>query len=281
MFSILVAHYNNYEYFKECYKSIIGQTFQNFEVIIVDDCSTDDSLEKIRNLVSKDHRFEIYTNEENKGVGYTKKRCIELANGDICGFLDPDDALLPNALQLSIDTHRKYENIVATYSKFYLCDENLKKTKLFPKTKKIKNRQKFFFNINLEVAHFFTFKKDAYLQTEGMTSQYRIAEDQDLYLKLYEIGDFYFINEPLLLYRLHGKGLSHDKQKTEERNKIWHKVLLNAINRRNISYIFGKKVSEIDNLPKFIFKKENTLLNKIKRLLNKYIPNDRHLHKIF
>ena len=274
MFSILVAHYNNYEYFKDCYKSIIGQTFQNFEDIIVDDCSTDDSLEKIRNLVSKDQRFKIYTNQENKGVGYTKKRCIGLANGDICGFLDPDDALLPNALQLSIDTHNKYKNIVATYSKFYICNDNLAIEKIFLQTRKIKNRQKFFFNINLEVAHFFTFKKDAYLQTEGMISQYRIAEDQDLYLKLYEIGDFYFIDEPLLLYRLHGKGLSHDKQKTEERNKIWHKVLLNAINRRNINEIFGKKVSEIESLPKFIFKKENTLLNKIKKIINIFSNND-------
>lgn len=265
MFSILVAHYNNYEYFKDCYKSIIGQTFQNFEVIIVDDCSTDDSLEKIRNLVSKDQRFKIYTNEENKGVGYTKKRCIELANGDICGFLDPDDALLPNALQLSIDTHKKYKNIVATYSKFYICNDNLAIEKIFPQTRKIKNRQKFFFNINFEVAHFFTFKKDAYLQTEGMISQYRIAEDQDLYLKLYEIGDFYFIDEPLLLYRLHDKGLSHNKQKIEDRNKIWHKVLLNAINRRSINEIFGKKVSEIESLPEFIFKKENTWLKKIFR----------------
>ena len=274
MFSILVAHYNNYEYFKDCYKSIIGQTSQNFEVIIVDDCSTDDSLEKIRNLVSKDQRFKIYTNEENKGVGYTKKRCIELANGDICGFLDPDDTILPNALQLSIDTHKKYKNIVATYSKFYICNDNLAIEKIFPQTRKIKNRQKFFFNINFEVAHFFTFKKDAYLQTEGMISQYRIAEDQDLYLKLYEIGDFYFIDEPLLLYRLHDKGLSHNKQKIEDRNKIWHKVLLNAINRRNINKIFGKKVSEIENLPRFIFNKENSLLNKIKNFINIFSNND-------
>ena len=98
-----------------------------------------------------------------------------------------------------------------------------------------------------------------------MISQYRIAEDQDLYLKLYEIGDFYFIDEPLLLYRVHGKGLSHNKQKIEDRNKIWHKVLLNAINRRNINEIFEKKVSEIESLPEFIFKKENTWLKKIFR----------------
>jgi len=108
---ICIPIYNVCKYLERCIDSLLNQTYPNVEYIFVDDCSTDDSLEKIRNLVSKDHRFKIYTNEENKGVGYTKKRCIELANGDICGFLDPDDALLPNALQLSVDTHNKYKNI--------------------------------------------------------------------------------------------------------------------------------------------------------------------------
>ena len=48
MISILIAHYNNYNYFKQCYESLKKQTYQNFEIVIVDDCSTDDSLEKIK-----------------------------------------------------------------------------------------------------------------------------------------------------------------------------------------------------------------------------------------
>ena len=52
-FSILVAHYNNFEYFKDCYKSIISQDYPNFEVVILDDCSTDDSFEKVKELVKE------------------------------------------------------------------------------------------------------------------------------------------------------------------------------------------------------------------------------------
>ncbi len=89
-FSILIAHYNNYDYFLDCYKSILAQTYKNFEVVIVDDCSTDDSLEKIRLLVSEDARFNIYRNETNKGVGFTKKTCVERTSGDVCAILDPD-----------------------------------------------------------------------------------------------------------------------------------------------------------------------------------------------
>lgn len=266
-FSILIAHYNNFKYFQDCYKSIINQSIQDFEVIIVDDCSTDDSLEKIKEILKNDSRFKIYKNKENKGVGYTKKKCIELATGDICGFLDPDDTLVNDALELSLKAHSQ-KNIIATYSKFYLCDENLAIQKVFPHTRKIEQNNPQFLNINFEIAHFFTFKKSIYLQTEGMVENYKIAEDQDLYLKLYERGQFAFIEKPLLLYRVHKKGLSHDKEKIEYRNKVWHKVLENTLKRRGLDKIYGKKITEIKNLPKFVFRKENTFL---KKLLRKFL----------
>ena len=121
----------------------------------------------------------------------------------------------------------------------------------------------------------------SYLKTEGIDPNLTSAVDQDLYLKLYEVGKLKFLPKPNYIYRLHDKGVSQNKLKKEKLYQNCHKVLYNTLKRRNINIIFGKKVSEIENLPKFIFKKENSLLNKIKRLLYKYIPNDRHLHKIF
>ena len=153
--------------------------------------------------------------------------------------------------------------------------------KLFPNQKQIKNNNPYFLNINFEVNHFFVFRKMSYLKTEGIDPNLTSAVDQDLYLKLYEVGKLKFLPKPNYIYRLHDKGVSQNKLKKEKLYQNWHKVLYNTLKRRNINIIFGKKVSEIENLPKFIFKKENSLLNKIKRLLYKYIPNDRHLHKIF
>src|SRR6266567_1565920 len=98
-FSILIANYNNGRFFKDCYNSILAQTYINWEVIIVDDGSTDDSVEAIKNIINMDKRFHFYINNQNKGCGFTKRKCVEVASGDICGFVDPDDALLPNALK--------------------------------------------------------------------------------------------------------------------------------------------------------------------------------------
>lgn len=265
-FSVLIAHFNNYHYFKQCYESLKKQTVEDFEIIIVDDCSTDDSLEKIIAFTKKDNRIKIYKNEENKGVGYTKRKCVEMANGEICGFVDPDDAITENAIEQSLKAYDN-NNIIATYSQLYLCDEELKVQKIFPKSRKIKNKDPFFFNINFEVAHFFTFKKEAYLKTEGIDENYRVAEDIDFYMKLYEVGDFKYIKKPLYLYRVHKTGLSHDESKNELKNKIWHIVLFNATKRRNIAQLYGKLIDEIDNLPKFIFEKENTIFKRILRKL--------------
>ena len=264
-FSVLIAHYNNAEYFMQCYEGLKKQTYQDFEIIVVDDCSTDDSFEKIQNYCNGDSRVKFFQNSENKGVGFTKKRCVELASGEICGFVDPDDALTENAIEISVKAYN--ENYIATYSQFYLCDENLNIQNIFKRTKKIKNNNPLFFNIHFEVAHFFTFKKEAYLRTEGINPNYKVAEDIDYILKLYEIGSFQFIKKPLYLYRIHKTGLSHDETKTYIKNETWHTVLLNAAKRRNISKLFGKKIDDIENLPKFIFQKENTLLKKIKRKL--------------
>ena len=264
-FSVLIAHYNNAEYFMQCYESLKKQTFQDFEIIVVDDCSTDDSFEKIQNYCNGDSRVKFFQNSENKGVGFTKKRCVEEASGEICGFVDPDDALTEDAIEFSVKAHNN--DCIATYSQFYLCDENLKIKKIFKKTTKVKNNNPLFFNIHFEVAHFFTFKKEAYLRTEGINPNYKVAEDIDYILKLYEIGSFQFIKKPLYLYRIHKTGLSHDETKIKIKNETWHNVILNATKRRNIKKLYGKEVDSIKHLPKFIFQKENTLLKKIKRKL--------------
>lgn len=262
-FSVLIAHYNNFEYFKDCYSSLIKQTFTDFEVIIVDDCSTDDSFEKITKLTDKDERFRLFRNEKNSGVGFTKRKCIDMSSGEICGFVDPDDALLENAIKTSLKNHTA--NNVVTYSSFTLCDNNLQSQRTFAHSRAVKNGDKKFFNIFLEVNHFFTFKKSAYDKTSGINPELTSAVDQDLYLKLYETGNFTFIKEPLYLYRLHANGVSQDSSKKIKLNENWQKVILDTLERRKINKLYGKSIDEISNIPAFLKTKQNNLIAKFLR----------------
>lgn len=265
-FSILIAHYNNYKYFKECYQSILNQTYKNIEIILVDDCSTDNSFEKIKELTKDNTNIHLYKNDINKGVGYTKKRCVDLAHGEICGFLDPDDAITSNAIQDAIQEFSD-EKTIAVYSQIKICDKKLKYIKIFEGQKQIKNNSPLFFNVNFEVNHFFAFRKSAYEKTIGINENLTSAVDQDLYLKLYEIGHFKFIKKGNYLYRIHEQGVSQNKQKKTKLNENWHQVLLETTRRRNIDSLYGKNVDEITNLPFFIKSKQNTLISKILKRL--------------
>lgn len=267
IFSILIAHYNNWDYFQACYQSIIQQTYQEYEIIIVDDCSTDDSFAKLKCLAQQDNRIKLFQNSSNLKVGYTKKRCIDEATGELCGFLDPDDMLDPDALNFAVEAYKNNKSIVATYSKIRLIDENAKPKGIFKFSKPVKNNNQLFFNINFEVAHFFTFKRAIYQQTSGINPELTSSVDQDLYLKLYDKGSFLFINEYHYLYRLHPKGVSQDKSKKEKLKQNWNSVLRSTCKRRGIQKLYGQNLENIVSLSNFIFEKENTFFKKIIRKL--------------
>ena len=116
LFSILIANYNNGKYFKDCFESILKQTYSHFEVVIVDDCSTDDSAEIIQELIKNDARFLFFQNEKNQQTGFTKSKCASLAKGELCAFLDPDDALAENALDIMVKKHQENPDVSLVYS---------------------------------------------------------------------------------------------------------------------------------------------------------------------
>jgi len=234
-FSILIAYYNNGKYFKDCYNSLINLKYSNWEAIIVDDGSTDNSIETIKEIIKDDDRFLLYENPVNRGCGFTKRKCMEYASGEICAFLDPDDALYPTALERSLEVYSQNDHIVATYSKMMICDENLMPQNVFGNTKQIYNDE-YFFNCPIQFAHFFTFKKETYLKTSGINPDLKSAVDQDLYLKILEAGNVKFVKEVLYKYRLHSNGVSQGDSKQTAKESFAY-VIYEAMKRRGIKTI--------------------------------------------
>lgn len=240
-FSLLVANYNNGHFFSDCYKSIIEQTYNNWEVVILDDCSTDDSVKLIQDLIDGDSRFRLFKNEENKGVGYTKSKLIELSEGEICGYLDPDDTLGDNALQASVNVFLNKKDVVLTYSRLVTCDKNLNPQVELKSAMQVPNGDPYFFNCPIQIAPFVGFKKSVYMKCEKMKSEFRIAEDQDLYYKMYEKGNVIFIDQTDYFYRAHEGGISQNANKQKSYD-YWGKVIFSAMKRRNLKTINGKKI---------------------------------------
>ncbi|MEC5157618.1 glycosyltransferase family 2 protein [Chryseobacterium sp. MP_3.2] len=252
-FSILIAHFNNAIYFKECFDSLVAQTYPNWEAIILDDGSRQEESSIIKDIIKEDSRFKYFTNSRNEGVGFTKSKLIELATGDILGYVDPDDALFSSAIEKSIDVFEKNKKAVLTYSRLIFCDKDLKPLAPFQSPMQVENHNPYFFNCPIQINHFVCFRKDIYETTEKINPDLKISEDQDLYLKMYEKGDVAFINDTNYLYRTHAGGISQNENK-EKSYDYWGKVIWSAMQRRGLTTINGKKIPTTFTSSQEIFK---------------------------
>ena len=202
LFSVLVANYNNARYLQEAIDSVLEQTYTNWEMILVDDKSTDDS-QLIYDKYKDDPRFHIYYNEENRGCGYTKRRCAELANGELCGFLDPDDALMPTALEVMVKAHAEHPECSLIYSTCYRYsgDRNAEMP-IWDYIGEIPEDSDFLIYRKKIISHFVSFKKDAYDKTDGIDPFFKADVDFDLYCRLEEVGKLFYLPQPLYYYRI-------------------------------------------------------------------------------
>jgi len=101
--SLIIPVYNAADYIIYCLQSLAIQTMKPHECIIIDDCSTDDSINIIKHFITSYQgsiHFELLINKQNSGVSFSRNRGIETATGDYIYFLDPDDSLPPNSLHI-------------------------------------------------------------------------------------------------------------------------------------------------------------------------------------
>ncbi|WP_209389489.1 glycosyltransferase family 2 protein [Chryseobacterium sp. RR2-3-20] len=232
--SILIANYNNGHFFKDCYNSLMAQTEKNWEAIVIDDGSTDNSVEVIKDLIQQDTRFRFYQNEENLGYQKTLIKGISLSRADIFGRLDPDDAFTPNALEASIKAHLDFPEVGLVYSNFIFCDDLLVPTSAHKATQIQELDVSAYYNFAGEISHLATFKKAVYNQTSGIDIQNKKAEDKDIYMKMCEVAPVKYIDEDLYLYRVHAGGISTNSN--TDKAYFWHWVaLIKMAERRNVN----------------------------------------------
>lgn len=111
--SVIIPLYNAGKYLRRCLDSIAGQTFTDWECVIVDDCSTDDSYAIAEEYARRDDRFRLYANETNMGCGMTRRRAIELGRGEWFAFVDADDYVDADFIAAMLDACRRTRSEVA------------------------------------------------------------------------------------------------------------------------------------------------------------------------
>lgn len=97
--SIITPTYNCGRFIEETIESIQAQTYENWEMVIVDDCSSDDTREVVERCMAEDHRIKYYCLETNSGAAVARTKAMELAEGEYIAFCDSDDLWMPEKLQ--------------------------------------------------------------------------------------------------------------------------------------------------------------------------------------
>ncbi len=117
--SVIVPFYKVEKYLERCLESILSQTFKDFELILIDDCGGDSSLEIAQKYSRNDSRIRLIQNEKNSGQGYSRNKGIELSKGEYIIFIDSDDWVEPKMFEI---LHEKARNTATDIVK---CDYSL------------------------------------------------------------------------------------------------------------------------------------------------------------
>lgn len=201
MISVILSIYNGEKFIGDTIKSILQQTYTDFELIIVNDGSTDHSEEVISTF--KDDRIH-YVKQENKGTASAKNTGLRLAKGDFITFHDSDDISLPNRFERLLEAFFS-EKIGLTHSDMLLMDENDSPFSYWGSSNILPNQ---IFSFFLHVGTPFNnptilYRKETLENLSFDEKLKNTGEDTDLVLKITRKWPSYHIPEPLYLYRRH------------------------------------------------------------------------------
>lgn len=222
--SVCIPAYNNAGYIKDTIDSILGQTYQNLELVIVDDCSTDNTYELIKSI--SDERIKLYRNEKNLGMSGNWNHCLKLCLGEYIKLVCADDVLAPNALEKEVAALQANPTAVIAESDTRLIGLDGKGKGFYNRYRKSGLvdgkeicRKGFFSQDYFGAPQANTFRKAAALKIGGFDSDFTYILDYDFFVSLACEGDVYIIHEPLNYFRVRrdsntGAVMGDDKEKT-------------------------------------------------------------------
>ncbi len=203
--SIIMPSWNTGRFITESINSVINQTYSHWELIIVDDCSTDNTDDIVSSF--NEDRIRYFKNEKNQGAALTRNRALREANGEWIAFLDSDDLWRPEKLEKMLN-FMKSNNYVFAYHDFEKIDEESLPLNIYVTGPKIVTKRKMY---NYDYVGCLTFMYNAKFFGLIQIEDIKKNNDYALLLKLCKRADCYLLPENLALYRIRKKSISHDK----------------------------------------------------------------------
>lgn len=203
LISIVITSYNYQQYIKDTINSVINQTYKDWELIVIDDASTDCSVEIIKEFVKNDNRIKLIENSENSGLKSSLQKAVKEASGEWIAFLESDDLWKEDYLCKKAELINNNEHSGLIYNDVELFGEAAGKN--FPKTTGKFPRNMFyeFGTKNPVLTMSCVMLKKNLLELIDFNTPIDKLLDWYIYIQLSRITDFYYVPEKLTLWRQH------------------------------------------------------------------------------
>ncbi|MDY0016286.1 MAG: glycosyltransferase [Candidatus Delongbacteria bacterium] len=254
--SVIMSVYNSEQYLQESVDSILDQTFNDFEFIVTDDCSTDGSFEIIKSYAKKDKRIKYFRNAENIGLTKSLNLMLDIAKGKYIARMDSDDISMPERFSKQFDFMENNPEIgvLGTNIRFfgnYNADSDL------PTSNNDLKGELIFRDI---IMHPTVMIRRSVMDENNLRydEDFRISQDYDLWSRMISFTEFANMPEILLKYRFVDSNLTNST-KTEYRESFLKKIFIAQLKRLGINpsdedicfhiiLASKKKISKIDDL---------------------------------
>jgi glycosyltransferase involved in cell wall biosynthesis len=207
--SVSISVFNAGHYLRPAIDSILSQSFQDFELLLLDDGSIDNSFEIMQKYAARDERVRILR-QDNQGVPKTRNQLLALARGEFVAVMDADDIALPHRLERQVEFLQHQPEVVCVGGSYQLIDEAgrlILNRFAVPETDA---------DVQAQLLSGFggmhhpclLIRRSAMLQVGGYTETMVTGSDIDLCLKLGELGQLVNLKEAVLQYRIHSQSLT-------------------------------------------------------------------------
>ncbi|MEH1974835.1 MAG: CHAT domain-containing protein [Nostoc sp.] len=266
LISIVIVNYNRESYLQEAIASVLAQTWQDFELLIWDDGSTDTSVAIANNYAQQDGRVRI-VQAHHQGVAAACKAAISQTNGTYIGIVDSDDILAPTALAQTATVLNRYPETGFVYTDYLNIDQEGKVLGYGHRCDIPYSPEGLL--VNFMTFHFRLMRRSIYDRIGGVNTFFAgSAYDYDLCLRLSEITQVRQVKQPLYLYRNHSQSISVTRKKEQI---LWSRqAIAQALWRRGLA----DKLQIDVELPtgRFILRRKKSLLSSIAASVLAIVP---------
>ncbi len=208
--SIIIPVYNGEEFITDTIDSCLSQSYNNYEIIVVDDMSKDNSIDLIKNRYLSEEYIYIYSNKSNKGINKTANKAVHLATGDVILFLGQDDKLPPKHIESMIRWFK--DDVAFIHCNSKIIDKNSNFIRWSKKDRKQKKKSKTPLKY-LKIENFISstgaiMNKRIFMDLGGFDETYKNYGEWLNWIKLSEKGKVIYCTDTYAYYRKHDNNIS-------------------------------------------------------------------------